>query len=63
MNTSAGTINKSAVARGTEAGRRPLARLADDAMREGQSATTMLGRVLKETGRKSIEVAAFGSSV
>lgn len=29
----------------------------------GGSATTMLGRVLRETGRKSIEVAAFGSSV
>lgn len=43
--------------------RRPLARLADDKMREGGSATTMLGRVLRETGRKSIEVAAFGSSV
>lgn len=45
--------------------RRPLRRLADDAMREraGQSPTTMLGRVLHETGRKSIEVAAFGSSV
>jgi hypothetical protein len=43
----------------------PLARLAADARREGasQSPTTMLGRVLKETGRKSIEVAAFGSSV
>ncbi|WP_161790131.1 hypothetical protein [Streptacidiphilus carbonis] len=45
------------------AGRRSLIRLADDKMREGQSATTMLGRVLRETGRKSIEVAAFGSSV
>lgn len=42
--------------------RRPLARLADDKMRAG-SATTMLGRVLAKTGRKSIEVAAFGSSV
>lgn len=29
----------------------------------GGSATTTLGRVLRETGRKSIEVAAFGSSV
>lgn len=44
-------------------GRRPLARLGDDAMREGQGPTTMLGRVLKETGRKSIEVAAFGSTI
>lgn len=43
--------------------RRPLARLADDKMREGGSATTVLGRVLKETGRKSIEVAAFGSNI
>jgi hypothetical protein len=47
----------------TAPGRRPLARLADDKMRAGASATTMLGRVLKDTGRKSIEVAAFGSSV
>jgi hypothetical protein len=47
----------------TQATRRPLARLADDKMRADASATTMLGRVLKETGRKSIEVAAFGSSV
>lgn len=47
----------------TAPARRPLARLADDKMREGSSATTMLGRVLAETGRKSIEVAAFGSSV
>jgi hypothetical protein len=44
-------------------GRRSLRTLADDAMREGQDATTMLGRVLKDTGRKTIEVAAFGSSV
>ncbi len=47
----------------TNFGRRPLARLADDKMRAGQDATTMLGRVLRETGRKSIEVAAFASSV
>jgi hypothetical protein len=44
-------------------GRRSLRALGDDAMREGQGPTTVLGRVLKETGRKSIEVAAFGSSV
>jgi hypothetical protein len=63
MNTSAGTIKKSAVDRGVGAGRRPLARLADDSMREGRSAIPMLNRVLKETGRKSVEVAAFASSV
>lgn len=43
--------------------RRPLGQLAADKMREDVSATTMLGRVLRETGRKCIEVAAFGSSV
>jgi hypothetical protein len=32
-------------------------------MREGRSAIPMLNRVLKETGRKSVEVAAFASSV
>jgi hypothetical protein len=42
-------------------GRRPLARLADDKMRAGT--TPLLGRLLRETGRKSIEVAAFASSV
>jgi hypothetical protein len=47
----------------TAPGRRPLARLADDKMRADDSPTTMLGRVLKETGRKSIEVAAFGSNI
>lgn len=47
----------------TNFGRRSLQLLADDKMRAGQSPTTMLGRVLKETGRKSIEVAAFGSNI
>lgn len=43
--------------------RRSLTRLADDKMRQSGQRQTMLGRVLRETGRKSIEVAAFGSSV
>lgn len=56
-------VNFLAEAKGKTKGRRPLRQLADDKMREGQNGGSMLGRVLRETGRKSIEVAAFGSSV
>lgn len=58
----AGTIKRAVNFEAGGPARRPLARLADDKMHDG-SPTTMLGRVLRETGRKSIEVAAFGSSV
>jgi hypothetical protein len=60
---STGTKSKPAEADSNFGRRRPLAGLADDKMRADGSATTMLGRVLRETGRKSIEVAAFASSV
>ena len=55
------TITKPAA--DTHFGRRPLGRLADDKMRQGGQGPTLLGRVLRETGRKGVAVAAFGSSV